>query len=378
MKDFVPRELHEKLQLHSQKIVDQIGEKLLWYKKEIEKLNTEMVEKDNHIQLLRHTIEEMEDEGEEEEETPEDEEEKPEVHDKTEKETNRVMEALTGALGIFGDGILGSQQGAKDQTTPQKTESTVASPPGLDESTVTEATKESASANILKKAFEKTPKPVNMPTGPLPNANTLGFWIAQLAGNLSAASIYTTYEEYEWIHEARDKSFIDLLEPGERLAKLDQLLQVAATKILTRELQWEYQQRVEEMAVLKRPVSGRQVVWIIINATKSSEADALITSYENLKEIPWYGDGLYSIVEFYWEWIRLRKNMAKDVSEDTIRNILFDKMQKQSKAFDEDAAHYLRCKDKSTKESPNEDYSLKFLESCLYRHVTKKIGRAHV
>ena len=113
------------------------------------------------------------------------------------------------------------------------------------------------------------------------------------------------------------------------------------------------------MAVKSRPVSGRQVIWIILNATKSTEADAYITSYENLKEMPWYGDSMYQVVSFCWEWARLRKNMSKDVTENTIRNILHDKINAGTKKYDEDLAHYARCKDKSTKEDPNEDYSLK-------------------
>ena len=172
-----------------------------------------------------------------------------------------------------------------------------------------------------------------MPTGPLPTANMVSLWIANVASALAAASIHTESEEYDWIHEVLSKSFIELATAGKKYVKLDQGLAIVAVKLLTRELLWEYQQRVEEMAVLRRPVGGRQIVWIIINATRSSEADAFITSYDNLKEMTWCGDSMYQIVKFYFEWSRLRRNMAKDVTEETMRNLLFEKMKKQSRQF---------------------------------------------
>ena len=79
---------------------------------------------------------------------------------------------------------------------------------------------------------------------------------------------------------------MELAEPGARFVKLDQLLQVSAGKQLTKELMWEYTSLTEEMAMKNRPVSGRQVIWIILNATKSTEADSYISFYENLNEMP--------------------------------------------------------------------------------------------
>ncbi|MCP2505338.1 MAG: hypothetical protein NLN65_08590, partial [Candidatus Poseidoniaceae archaeon] len=107
-----------------------------------------------------------------------------------------------------------------------------------------------------------------------------------------------------------------------------------------------------------------------LEATKSSEADSYITSYENLKEMPWYGDAIHQIVNFYWEWCRLRKNMSKDIGDNTIRNILYDKIKTGTNKYHEDLAHYAREKDKSTTTYQPEDYSLKFLETILYRSVT--------
>ena len=125
------------------------------------------------------------------------------------------------------------------------------------------------------------------------------------------------------------------------------------------------------MALKGRPPSGRQVVWIIVESIKSSEADAYITSYENLKNMPWYGDNLYQVVAFYWEWIRLRKNMSKDITDNTIRNVLHDEIKQNIHLYDEDLAHYARRKDKSVSGTQHDDYSLAFLESCLYRSVVK-------
>ena len=67
---------------------------------------------------------------------------------------------------------------------------------------------------------------------------------------------------------------------------LDQLLAVAALTVLTKEMHWEYSNCAEKMAERGRPVAGRQIAWIIADATRSTDADAYITSYENLKEMP--------------------------------------------------------------------------------------------
>jgi hypothetical protein len=196
-------------------------------------------------------------------------------------------------------------------------------------------------------------------------------YFAELAANLSASSVYTDYREYEWIQDCLTKTAEQLADPGKDLAKLDQLLAVAAMKVLTKEMHWQYTALVESMALKKRPVAGRQVVHLIVEATKSSDADHFIISYETLKEYPWLGDTPYQIQMFYYEWQRLRKCMEADVSKETIRNILFDKIQKNSKVYDEDLAHYTRCKDKHTIENPQADYSLDFLESILFRAVKK-------
>ena len=76
--------------------------------------------------------------------------------------------------------------------------------------------------------------------------------------------------------ECQTKGKMELADPGKKFIKLDQLLQVAGSKQLPQHLVWEYTSLTEEMAVKCRPVSGRQVVWLILNATKSSEADAYI------------------------------------------------------------------------------------------------------
>ncbi|MDP7560282.1 MAG: hypothetical protein QF745_07055, partial [Planctomycetota bacterium] len=142
-------------------------------------------------------------------------------------------------------------------------------------------------------------------------------------------------------------------------------------KNLTKELEWEYQLRMEEMAAMGKPVTGRQLVWIVLKSTESTEADAFITSYENMMEMQWYGDAMYQIVEFYYEWLRMKKNMAKNICNETLRNILYGKLEKHSKAFNDDLAHYLRAKDKSTLDHSDPDYSLEYLERCLYRWVIK-------
>ena len=66
-----------------------------------------------------------------------------------------------------------------------------------------------------------------------------------------------------------------------------------------------------------------------------------------------------------------RKNMSKDVTENTIRNILHDRINAGTKKYDGDLAHYAREKDKSPRDIQREDYSSKLLESILYRSVTQ-------
>ena len=259
-----------------------------------------------------------------------------------------------------------SEETEKPQTNKKKENAAQ-----VDDQTENSKSSKREATNVLAEALKRTPKPVTMPTGSLPNSNTAPFWMSQLAAALSASSVYTDFKEYAWIFEVMDKTKDELAEPGAEYVKLDQLLAISAAKVLSKELIWEYTSLTEEMALRHRPVAGRQIIWIIINATKSTEADAYITSYENLKEMPWYGDQLYQIVAFYWEWKRLRQNMAKDVPEATIRNILYEKINNKSREYTDDMAHYVRCKDISTQEKPHADYSLEYLERVLYRAVIR-------
>lgn len=89
---------------------------------------------------------------------------------------------------------------------------------------------------------------------------------------------------------------MELGDPGPKFMKLDQL---DTLNQLTRELMWKYTSLTEEMAVRGTPVSGRKVIWITPIVTKSTAANAYITSYDNLKEMPWYSDPMYQAVGFY-------------------------------------------------------------------------------
>ena len=80
---------------------------------------------------------------------------------------------------------------------------------------------------------------------------------------MAASSVLSDFEEYGWILECQTKSKMEFADPGPKVIKLDQLLQVAASKQLPKDLVWEYTSLTEEMAARHRPVSGRQVIWII-------------------------------------------------------------------------------------------------------------------
>lgn len=67
----------------------------------------------------------------------------------------------------------------------------------------------------------KQPKNVECPT-PLPSPVTSGIWMAKLAKNLVASSIYSDANEFEWIQEVMRKTFDELADSGgERFQKID-------------------------------------------------------------------------------------------------------------------------------------------------------------
>ena len=119
------------------------------------------------------------------------------------------------------------------------------------------------------------------------------------------------------------------------------------------------------MATLGKPVLGRQIIWMFLKSLETNASQVFITSYENIMEMPWYGDAMHQIVEFYYEWVRCRKNMAKNIDEETLRDVLHKKMN-TSTVFNDDLAHYQRAKDKSTTTAKDPDYTLDYLERCLY------------
>ena len=112
----------------------------------------------------------------------------------------------------------GDEKKAKEEAKASPGEGSQAAVPpasALAEATTPEVTTTPAgmpthTVNALAKALERTPKPVQMPSGPLPNANTVTLWMSTLAGSLAASSVYTDFEEYEWIFECQIKTKMEL------------------------------------------------------------------------------------------------------------------------------------------------------------------------
>ena len=160
-----------------------------------------------------------------------------------EDEADALIREMENALGGNAEKSKESTDKAKPQAAAPAADAPApaAAPAATEPSTATGTlpTETTTTPNLtaaLTKVFEKTPKPVQMPSGALPNVNTLTFWMSQLAANLSAASVYSEYEEYAWIQERTTKTKEELADPGPRFIKLDQLLQASASKNLPKRL----------------------------------------------------------------------------------------------------------------------------------------------
>ena len=233
-------------------------------------------------------------------------------------------------------------------------------------STTTTKDGSTTSADVTR---QKQPKNVECPM-PLPTAPTKGLWMAKLSKNLVAASIYFDSEEIAWLNEVFTKTFKELaLSGADRFKKLDQLLALALEKKLPKELTWDYNRRCEEETREGRIVTGRQIVWLILENLKSSESQTYIVTYENLKDMPWYGDATNKIVEFYYEWVRARQNIAAGITEDTLRDLLHKKMV-SSKALTMTLVLINERRTGQPQTLRTQITRLEFLERCLRRYVT--------
>ena len=128
-----------------------------------------------------------------------------------EDEADALIREMENALGGNAEKRKESTDKAKPQAAaPAADAPAPAAAPAATEPSTTTGTlpSETTTPNLtaaLTKVLEKIPKPVQMPSGSLPNVNSLTFWMSQLAANLSAASVYSEYEEYAWILSAPPK-----------------------------------------------------------------------------------------------------------------------------------------------------------------------------
>ena len=159
------------------------------YKAEISQLEFDIARGKNQVMMLQEEVDRLNEwDWETANEEPVNEDEK-EV-DATIREMENVLNA---GIGKAEDaGTAKSKPENADQATTQAAAPAATEPPSKEPASALPA----ETMTALTKVLEKTPKPVQMPPGPLPNSNTLPFWMSQLAANLSAAAVYSEYEEY--------------------------------------------------------------------------------------------------------------------------------------------------------------------------------------
>ena len=223
--------------------------------------------------------------------------------------------------------------------------------------------------------YKLRPKQVQAP--PFPNINEQTSWLSNVAKALVASSVYDDRREVEWLMEVKTKKFEELSDSGEaRFAPLDSLLAIALESKLPQDLRRKVSQASEKKLLAENDVlTGRQIVWMVLNYFKTSDHMSILYSYDALMDMKWFGDK--GVEEFLFHLNRIIDNLEDGITDKAIRDVLFRKME-HSTLFAQDIAYFKREKAKAFNGQEAPDYSLEFLMSCLKRQVSDELEQKQV
>ena len=222
---------------------------------------------------------------------------------------------------------------------------------------------------IYKVPGKRTATSIDIPK--FPSFNDLTDWIASIGRNLWIASQYIDKREITWLKEVHDKTFDELADPGEvRFRYLDALMIPGLEKRMPDDLRRDYKDKNKEYDKENNSIGGRQIVKMVIEYYRSSNVMNTLYSYDNLRELKWFGDD--RVREFMTEWKRIVENLAIALPKDPdLRDLLYRILtESNTKLFALDLAEFKREKgiwDQKKVFRPN--YSFEFLWDAMLRHL---------
>lgn len=224
---------------------------------------------------------------------------------------------------------------------------------------------------IYKVPGKRTASSIDIPK--FPTFNELTDWIAAIGRNLWINSQYTDKREITWLKEVNDKTFDELADPGEvRFRYLDALMIPGLEKKMPDDLRREYKEKNKEYDKENNSIGGRQMVKMVIEYYRSSNVMNMLYSYDNLRELQWFGDD--RVQEFMTEWKRIVENLAVPLPKNPdLRNVLYRiLLASNTKLFALDLAEFKREKGISDQKKVNTpNYSFEYLWDAMLRHLAE-------
>ena len=358
-KDHIPSHLVQKFLQEKQAQIDRLGQEVVQLNHEKSVSNGRIQEQDQIIAQLRarklHDTE-------------------PQRVERPPREENTLPNALAGEE-YWRDLLRIGNAGAHADVAPSSICSGVAGDGLLDQAFVSAMSSNPIAASnqegTLKIPDAKAlrPKQVNAPS--FPNINSITTWLGACAQNLVAASVYDDHAEVKWLLEVKTKTFVELgrSKCEQRFSPLDALFAIALVKTLPPHLKRKYDDENIKALNNGSVVTGRQIVWLILQWFKTNDHMSVVYSYECLQELEWLGDKY--VDEFLHVWNNIVDNLSEPLTPGALRDILFKKMV-NSKVFAQDLAHFKREKAKAGFGQAAPDFTYDYLMCCLRRQVAEE------
>ena len=206
-------------------------------------------------------------------------------------------------------------------------------------------------------------------------------FLTQLGTNLVNASPHCDSKEIQWIREVNWKSFDELEGHGDpRFGKLDNSLAAnlppvlqASKNINDRKVSVfagiilrKLKDKQDEAAKANKHISGRQIVHLVLSEFKTKSHMRESEFYKRMDLIRWRGDNDEQVREFHSHFKALMRERPNGISDDVVRDMLFNKMRNTNHGAILLAVNqFLLAQSKVEQGEKDDNFSLDFLERTL-------------
>ncbi len=196
----------------------------------------------------------------------------------------------------------------------------------------------------------------------LPSASQFRAWKLALRDEVAGASGVPD-EAFAWAMcvERPETTFDSLGESG-AFASLDAKLAAALSKILQGELARQVNIRKEKMASTGRLMKGRQILWLLYQHFKISQAEGSLLEFQDLLNVKLQGDGLRTFLN---DWDSVLLAMAQEPPVEILETLFRLQIQRYQPLRDQ-LAYYDRL------DHGHADRSYAFLISAARRHLEQR------